>query len=117
MNASLVLMIAISVLTGAAVSYGSAVLRIRWPVSLASILIAAAALLQLRGLDNPEGFARLGAFITLWLMLLPALMGLGAGAVLARATGRPLGLSGWLLWSTLTACAVTVLASLRLQAS
>lgn len=81
------------------IAWGSARLRLRWPLLVLALLLAAIALQLLNAAQGQGGFHDLAAIVAQSFTVLPALLGTALGLALATLRGhapawrRP---SGWL---------------------
>lgn len=83
--------IGLACLLGAGViAYGSARLRLVWPVAVLALLLAAISGQLFMAAQGQGGFHDLGALIAQGYVTAPALLGAVAGLLLARISGHPL---------------------------
>ncbi|SCY10749.1 hypothetical protein [Paracoccus tibetensis] len=107
--------IGLACLLGAGViAFGSARLRLAWPVAVLALLLAAISGQLYMAAQGQGGFHDLGALIAQGYVTAPALLGALAGLVLARIAGHALrwrSLSGGLAGLGLIAAGLGVAAS------
>lgn len=98
-------------LAGAGViAWGAARLRLRWPVVVLALLLAAIALQLFRAGQGQGGFHDLAAIVAQTFTVLPALLGMLTGLTIARLRGHRLVWRS--VWGAVTALAMAVTALL-----
>jgi len=102
---------------GGFIAWGSAHLRLRWPLAILSLLLAAISIQLLLAAQGREGFHDLAALVAQTFTVLPALVGVLTGLVLARLGRQRMawrGIAGAVAGLGLLVAAVGVAATLLL---
>lgn len=105
-------------LAGAAlIAFGSARLRLGWPLAILSLLLAAISLQLYLAATGQGGFHDLGAYVAQAFTTAPALIGIVTALLLARINGHPArwrGLAGALTALGLMSAAAAIAATFLL---
>lgn len=92
----------------ALISFGSSVLRVRWPLTALAVMLAVIALQLWSAARGTEGVYDLAAYRAMSFTVIPALAGLVIGLIAAETRARRFDWSGWVGAVTLVALAIAV---------
>ncbi|RNF33052.1 hypothetical protein [Paracoccus methylarcula] len=106
------LLISAACLIGAgAVALGCSALRLRWPLTALSLLLAVIALQLTDAARGRNGVHDLGAWLAMRHTVVPALLGIALGAVIGKSRGWHLRHHGWQGGATVAALILSLFAA------
>ncbi|SIS66355.1 hypothetical protein [Paracoccus saliphilus] len=106
------LLISAACLIGAgAVALVCSALRLRWPLTALSLMLAVIALQLAQAARGQAGVHDLGAWLAMRSTVVPALLGIAAGIVIGKALGWRLQYHGWQAGVTAAALILSICAA------
>lgn len=95
----------------AAIALGCAALRLRWPLTALSLMLAVIALQLAQAAHGRDGIHDLGAWLAMRYTVIPALLGTAAGIAIGETRGWRLQYHGWQIGVTAAALILSICAA------